>query len=92
MAGNRIVLTAAHCIEYGKTQVVLAGAHDKWDENDPKVQMRNRTWPLKHEKFNLSINVDHDVGLIMVDPPFTFNGMKLQLLLLLLQYAQELKT
>jgi hypothetical protein len=68
------VVTAAHCIKYNRTQGVFAGIHDIWEKNDTKVQGRNKTWVLKHEKFNLDINVDNDVGLIMVDPPFEFNG------------------
>jgi hypothetical protein len=67
-------VTAAHCIEYGETQWVFAGIHDVDRKNDTSIQARNKTWVLKHEKFNLSINVDHDIGLIMVDPPFELNG------------------
>jgi hypothetical protein len=68
------VVTAAHCIEYGKTQRVYAGLHDIYEKNNSKVQMRNKTLVLKHKKFNLNLSVDNDVGLIRVDPPFELNG------------------
>ncbi len=75
------MLTAAHCIDYANPPRVFAGGHNRYDQNETTIQIRNITWLLKHEGYDLSVSVDHDVGLIMVDPPFEFIGTGKDILL-----------
>ena len=71
----RFVLTAAHCLKGRRKVTVKAGAHHRAGVTKGKsvVQERNSTTLVWHVDFNAR-SLRNDIGLIVLDTPFEFNG------------------
>jgi len=66
---DNVVLTAAHCVERATTVTVLAGAHDRTDENEPNQQRRTSRNIIVHPDWS-RLRGESDIALIILDDPF----------------------
>lgn len=68
------ILTAAHCLPDSLSTLVIAGAHNR-DEDEASQQ--TATVPAKnyliHEAYNPTISNDNDIAILMLESPFEIN-------------------
>lgn len=69
---DSFVLTAAHCIEYKKFDVV-AGLHNRQNQTGATVRKALLSQSRKHSLYGGGVG-PYDIGLIKIDPPFKFNS------------------
>uniref|UniRef100_A0A1L8E8Y9 Putative trypsin-like serine protease n=1 Tax=Haematobia irritans TaxID=7368 RepID=A0A1L8E8Y9_HAEIR len=67
------VLTAAHCLIFGRFEVV-AGLYERADESDVQVRQVNSKQQFRHEKYDLD-DFPYDIGLIYIEEPFDLNAL-----------------
>ncbi|XP_055840045.1 lectizyme-like [Episyrphus balteatus] len=69
---ENLVLTAAHCLENKKFDVV-AGLHNRQNQTGAAVRKALLSQSRKHSLYNGGVG-PYDIGLIKIDPPFKFNA------------------
>ncbi|XP_034126446.1 lectizyme-like [Drosophila guanche] len=71
--GERVLVTAAHCLTNSKYQAVAA-AHGRSNKQDTQVRQISRSNHVVHENYNGGVG-PYDIGLIFLEEPFNLNAI-----------------